>query len=61
MQPWAAVITVLALVLPFTPDNIERYWTRVKLTYGFAWLAICAWVFFQGHRAGLLGAGLLGH
>ena len=55
MQPWAAVISLVALAIPFTTENIERYWTRVKLAYGVAWLVICAWVFLYGHRAGLLG------
>jgi 4-hydroxybenzoate polyprenyltransferase len=55
MQPWAALISLAALAIPFTPANIERYWTRVKLTYGVSWLVICAWVFWYGQRAGLLG------
>jgi 4-hydroxybenzoate polyprenyltransferase len=55
LQPWAAAVSALALFLPFAPDKIERYWTRVKLVYGVAWLMICAWVFFYGKRAGLLG------
>jgi hypothetical protein len=44
----------VALALPFEPDRVERYWTRVKLVYGVAWLAICAWVFFTGQSDGLL-------
>jgi 4-hydroxybenzoate polyprenyltransferase len=55
MQPWAAVVSVLALAIPFPQTNVERYWTRVKLVYGISWLMICAWVFVYGHRAGLLG------
>jgi 4-hydroxybenzoate polyprenyltransferase len=55
MQPWAAGVSLLALVLPFSDSRIEQYWTRVKLVYGVSWLVICAWVFFYGQRAGLLG------
>ena len=55
MQPWAAAMTLIALVIPFPDTDIERYWTRVKLVYGISWLMICAWVFFYGQRAGLLG------
>jgi 4-hydroxybenzoate polyprenyltransferase len=55
MQPWAALVSLGALVVPFSDKNIEQYWTRVKLVYGFAWLVICAWVFFTSGRAGLLG------
>jgi 4-hydroxybenzoate polyprenyltransferase len=54
MLPWAAAISSLALVLPFAEDQIERYWTRVKLVYGVAWLAICAWVWWFGQLHGLL-------
>jgi 4-hydroxybenzoate polyprenyltransferase len=55
LQPWAAGVSLLALFVPFAPDQIERYWTRVKLVCGVAWLIVCAWVFFYGQRAGLLG------
>ncbi|MEY4575724.1 MAG: UbiA prenyltransferase family [Pseudomonadota bacterium] len=55
MQPWAAVVSLIALTIPFSEQAIESYWTRVKLVYGFAWLIICAWVFVYGQRAGLLG------
>lgn len=54
MQPWAAGVSLFALVLPFSDHNIEQYWTRVKLVYGVSWLVICGWVFFYGQRAGLL-------
>ena len=48
MSPWAAAVSVLALALPFLPDNIEKYWTRVKLVYGVTWLIIVATVWFTG-------------
>jgi 4-hydroxybenzoate polyprenyltransferase len=54
MLPWAAVISSLALVLPFSEDKVESYWTRVKLVYGVSWLVMCAWVFWYGHLHGLL-------
>jgi 4-hydroxybenzoate polyprenyltransferase len=54
LQPWAAAVSLAALVVPFSNANIEGYWTRVKLVYGVAWLVICAWVFWYGSRAGLL-------
>jgi 4-hydroxybenzoate polyprenyltransferase len=55
MQPWAAAISLIALAIPFSERNIERYWTRVKLVYGISWLVVCGWVFWYGQRAGLLG------
>ena len=54
LQPWAAAVSLGALVVPFSETSIERYWTRVKLVYGVAWLVICAWVWWFGDRAGLL-------
>jgi 4-hydroxybenzoate polyprenyltransferase len=54
LHPIAFAISAVALLLPFQPDQVERYWTRVKLVYGVAWLAICAFVYFSGHSAGLL-------
>jgi 4-hydroxybenzoate polyprenyltransferase len=54
LQPWAAAVSLGALVVPFSEIKIERYWTRVKLVYGVAWLVICAWIFWYGDRAGLL-------
>lgn len=58
MQPWAAAVTVLALLIPFSEQRIEQYWTRVKLVYGVSWLIICAWVFWKSQLAGLALAGV---
>lgn len=54
MHPIAAAISAAALFLPFIEENVERYWTRVKLVYGVAWLMICAWVWWHGESSGLL-------
>jgi 4-hydroxybenzoate polyprenyltransferase len=54
MHPLAALVLAGAFLVPFTPERIERYWTRVKLVYGAAWLFVCAWVYFHGKSAGLL-------
>ncbi|HET8937171.1 MAG TPA: UbiA family prenyltransferase [Polyangiales bacterium] len=56
LQPWAAAVSAGALLVPFSEAAIERYWTRVKLVYGVAWLVICAWVFWYGGLAGMLGS-----
>jgi 4-hydroxybenzoate polyprenyltransferase len=55
MQPWAAALSLLALLVPFSERSIEQYWTRVKLVYGGSWLVLCAWVFWTGQRGGWLG------
>ena len=49
----AASVALLALVIPFGADAVERYWTRVKLVYGLAWLAACALCFMHGGSEGL--------
>lgn len=56
MHPIAAAVSAVALFLPFIESNIEKYWTRVKLVYGVAWLVICAWVWFHGESSGLLAS-----
>ena len=54
VHPIAGVLSAGALAVPFSTEDIARYWTRVKLVYGVTWLFICAWVFFQGHSQGLV-------
>jgi 4-hydroxybenzoate polyprenyltransferase len=54
LHPIAGALSAVALALPFDGNRVEAYWTRVKLVYGIAWLAICAWVFFTGQSDGLL-------
>ncbi|HEY2735891.1 MAG TPA: UbiA family prenyltransferase, partial [Polyangiales bacterium] len=54
LQPWAAALSALALVVPFSEHSVERYWTRVKLVYGVSWLVLCASVFWNGGRGGWL-------
>jgi 4-hydroxybenzoate polyprenyltransferase len=54
MHPIAALLSAGAFLVPFSEDDIAKYWTRVKLVYGVTWLFICAWVFIQGQTSGLL-------
>lgn len=54
LHPIAALITAAALIVPFRVNEQEAYWTRVKLVYGIAWLAICGFVYFTGQSQGLL-------
>lgn len=54
LHPIAALISAGAFFVPFASDRVEKYWTRVKLVYGFTWLFICGWVFFHGGTSGLL-------
>lgn len=54
MHPIAAAITALALLVPCDDARIERYWTRVKMVYGVAWLFIIGWLLFEPKTAGLL-------
>jgi len=54
LQPIAAAVSAVTLALPLSGDRVERYWTRIKLVYGVAWLVICGYVFASGHSSGLL-------
>ena len=54
IHPLAALVTAGALLVPFDPDEVSRYWTRVKVVYGIAWLWICGYVFFTASSAGLV-------
>jgi lycopene elongase/hydratase (dihydrobisanhydrobacterioruberin-forming) len=54
LHPVAAGVSAIALGVPFSVNDIARYWTQVKLVYGIAWLVICGLIFLQGHSAGLL-------
>jgi hypothetical protein len=50
----AAALTAVALVVPSSKQLVERYWTRVKLIYGIAFLLMCGFAYFNGHSSGLL-------
>jgi hypothetical protein len=52
LSPIGGVLSAVALLVPFTPNRIELYWTRVKLWYGVEWLTICAYIFLMRHSAG---------
>jgi 4-hydroxybenzoate polyprenyltransferase len=54
LQPIAAAISALALLVPFKVNEQEAYWTRVKLVTSVAWLVICGFVYFTGQSQGLL-------
>ena len=54
LQPWAAAVSLLAFLVPFSEDAVEKYWTRVKIIYGVSWVVICASVFLTGQRSGWL-------
>jgi len=56
LHPIAAAISAVALMVRFDPQRIARYWTVVKMLYGFTWLFICGWVYFAGHSQGLIWA-----
>lgn len=54
LHPISAGICAIALVIPFKEDQVAKYWTQVKMTYGFAWLFICGWVYLKSHSNGLV-------
>lgn len=54
LHRFLAVLMLAAPLVPFTPADVERYWTRVRLIFGLTWLAILAWIFATGSPAGLV-------
>jgi 4-hydroxybenzoate polyprenyltransferase len=47
-HPAAGAIALGTLFVPFRSDAVDKYWTRIKLISGVAWLLICAITFFYG-------------
>ena len=54
MHPLSATVGASALLVPYDAGNIARYWTRIKVVYGLAWLVLCAWVLLNGDSGGVL-------
>lgn len=54
IHPWSGAVAALAALLPWREGNAARHWTRVKLTFGVAWLVACAEIYLDGASAGLL-------
>ena len=54
LHPAAGLVALGALLIPLRGGAVERFWTRVKLIYGFAWLTACALCFLGGGSEGLL-------
>lgn len=56
LHPIAAALTAIALVIPFSEQHVAKYWTQVKMSYGFAWLFICGFVYWKSQSNGLVWA-----
>jgi 4-hydroxybenzoate polyprenyltransferase len=54
IHPIAAAVSAVALAVPSSKQRVERYWTRVKLIYGIAFLIMCGFAYFDGQGSGLL-------
>lgn len=48
-----AAMSAYAIVVPVERGEASRAWTRVKVIYGIAWLAICAIGWHYGRSAGM--------
>lgn len=56
LRSWGALVFALAWLLPYTPSESARYWTRLRLVFGIGWLLVLGRVLLAGPR----GAGVLG-
>lgn len=52
LSPVAGVMAIGGVFVPFG-DDTPRYWNRVRLLLGLAFLVECATVYFLGHTQGL--------
>jgi 4-hydroxybenzoate polyprenyltransferase len=46
-------VLVFAVLVPFDSAHADRYWNRVRLVFGLAWLGIVSWVAASGNANGL--------
>jgi hypothetical protein len=45
---WIAPLPIVAALIPLRLDEVDRYWNRVRMVLGLAFLAEAAFVFFGG-------------
>lgn len=46
-------ILIFAVLVPFDSARADRYWNRVRLVFGLAWLGIVSFIVYTGHSYGL--------
>jgi 4-hydroxybenzoate polyprenyltransferase len=56
LQRWAGALIALAALLPYGSDA-RKYWNRVRLVFGIAWLGIIGHAVATGHTGGWLAIG----
>jgi 1,4-dihydroxy-2-naphthoate octaprenyltransferase len=52
LSPWAGLAVIACVFMPIGED-IPRYWNRIRLVCGLAFLAECATLYATGHTQGL--------
>jgi len=45
---------LIAPFLPLRKDRADAYWNQVRLVQGLVWLAMVAWIAWQGESNGLV-------
>lgn len=50
-SPYAGLIALGTLFVPFHGRPVDTYWTRVKLISGVAWLFICVFAYYFGEAS----------
>jgi 4-hydroxybenzoate polyprenyltransferase len=51
---WFGLLLCATLFIPFRKETADRYWNKIRLVMGVAWLAIIGWIFWRGSSSGLL-------
>jgi 4-hydroxybenzoate polyprenyltransferase len=54
LNRWFGLALLATLLIPFKKDKAAAYWNQVRLVTGIVWLAMIAWIFFNGGSSGLL-------
>jgi 4-hydroxybenzoate polyprenyltransferase len=56
LNRWVGLALVIAPLVPLEAGRAEAYWNRVRMVQGLAWLAMAAWIAYNGSSTGLVSS-----
>lgn len=56
LHRWIGIALLVTLFVPLKKDAVDVYWNRQKAIMGLVWLAMVAWIFWQGSSFGWLAS-----